>query len=391
MELFELFAKMGLDTKDFEENIKQSSDKGKSFGAAFGEVAADIGRAALEIGKAAAGMAVEIGKAAFAVGADFEAEMTNLQAITGMTADEMNMMGDGIRNIALETGKSVIEVAANAKMVAEAGGDMNLMMSQLEHGTNLAMASQTDLATTLDFLGSSMKTFGVEAEDTQGVVDSFALVTSLANTTLSDLSYAYTNAGGEASNAGLSIDDVNAILITFANAGLKGGAAGTSLNAVLRNLSTPTDKAAGALDDLNVALYDAEGATRDVFDVMSDLESALSGLTDEEKNQYESVIFDTVALKGWNMIASEGIDAIAELSGELSDSAEAFDGLGQAAGMAGVATDNFKGTVDHFNAALADAGISIFENFKGPIEAVIESATGIVTAFAGIVTGVDGA
>ena len=100
---------------------------------------------------------------------------------------------------------------------------MTLMLAQLEAGNNLAIATQEDLASTLDMVGSTMKTFGLEAEDTRGVVDSLAAVTTLANTTLKDIGQALVNCGGSAANAGLSIDEVNAVLVAFSNNGLKSG------------------------------------------------------------------------------------------------------------------------------------------------------------------------
>ena len=315
------------------------------------------------IAAVSAGLAA-LGAASFKIGSDFESSMSNLAAITGATTDEMQKMEAGIRNVALQSGRSVIELADNAKMVAESGGDMNLMMEQLAQGTALATATQTDLATTLDFVGSAMKTFGVDTEDTQGVVDSLAKVTSLANITLGQISESYVNVGGAASNAGLSIDDVNALLVTFSNAGLRGGAAGTALNGVLRNLSTPTDKAAAALDQLNVKLFEG-GQRREMFDIMTDLQKALSAATDEERAFAQAAIFDTVSMTSWNMITADGVDTIRNLSKELSASGEAFGGLGQAAGMAAVATDNIQGKLNKLQAAVSDLGISTFESMNG--------------------------
>jgi len=379
MDLFTLFATIGLKDDGFNKGMDDASQSGEGFaskiGGALKGVAGVASKAMDAIVKSVAAASTALyglGAAAVKIGADFESEMANVAAITGMTSGEIKKMGDGIRDISKRTGKDVLELAANVKMVAEAGGDMDMMMSQLEHGTNLALASQTDMATTLDFLGSAMKTFGLEAEDTQGVVDSFAYVTTLANTTITDLSYALTNVGGSAAQAGMSIDDVNAVLVTFSNAGLKGGSAGTSLNAILRNLSTPTDKAATAFDNLNISLYDSEGASRDMFDIMSDLEVALSGMSDELRNQYEAAIFDSVALKGWNMITAEGIDNIAELSDELSSATDGFGGIGQAAGMAAKQSDTLKGTFSKIKTAAQDLGIAFYENVQNPLGEVAE-------------------
>jgi TP901 family phage tail tape measure protein len=307
---------------------------------------------------------VAAGAAAIKFGGDMEAQMANLSAITGMTEDELALVEEGIRKIATETGKDVIELAQNAKMVAEAGGDITLMLEQMTHGTNLAIATETDMATTLDFLGSVMKTFGVEAEDTQGTVDSFAYVTTLANITLAQLGESFVNVGGSAASAGLGIDDVNAVLVTLSNNGLKGGAAGTSLNAVLKNLSTPTNTAATALDELGVALYDTDGASRDMFDIMLDLESALGGLTDQQRKSYEATIFDTVALSSWNMLTAEGVENVMALSDELATSSEAFDGLGQAAGMTGIITNTFHGQIAKLKEQIKDFAIELFQDLQ---------------------------
>lgn len=374
-----------LDSQDFEKEInglsakvskglKEVSNSFKSIGGAMTDVGKNL---TMGITTPLLGLAT----AATKVGTDFKSEMQNLAAITGMTADEMQQMEKGIRDIALTSGRSVTEVAANTKMLAEAGGDLGLVMEQLAHGTNLATATQTDMATTLDFLGSTMKTFGVEAEDTQSTVDSFAYVTTLANVELAQLGESYVNVGGSAANAGMSIDDVNAILVTFSNAGLKGGSAGTVLNGVLKNLSTPTNRAKKALDDLNVSLYDNEGQSRDMFAIMGELQSALGDMTDEQRNRYESIIFDTVAQQGWNMITAEGIGTIMELSSEISESAEAFEGLGQAAGMAAVQNDNLSGRVDLLKSSIAELGIQIFESLSPYLEKLVETIQKVVTWF----------
>ena len=185
--------------------------------------------------------------------------------------------------------------------------------------------------------------------------------------------------GGSAAAAGMSINDVNAIMVTFSNAGLKGGAAGTSLNAVLRNLSTPTDKAAGALSELNIKLYDQYGASRDMLDIMADLQNELGGLTEEQRNHYQNVIFDSVALKGWNMIVDEGLDAIVELRDELGESTDMFDGLGQASGMAATQIDNFKGDSALAKAAALEFAITMGEMLLPTFRKVMQVITEVTT------------
>ncbi|MCL2052079.1 MAG: phage tail tape measure protein, partial [Lachnospiraceae bacterium] len=221
----------------------------------------------------------------------------------------------------------------------------------------------------------------------QAVVDSLAATTTLTNLELTQLADSYVNVGGAASQAGLSIDDVNAILITLSENGLKGGAAGTSLNAILKNLSTPTDKAADALAELNVELYDNLGASRDMFDILADLEAALSTHTDEQRNRYEAMIFDSVAQKGWNMIVGEGIAEVSGLSRELAAASEKFDGAGQAAGHAATVNDGFQAQLNKTKASLEGVGISVGNIIMPILQKLAEKVQGVIEKFSGLTSG----
>jgi TP901 family phage tail tape measure protein len=310
--------------------------------------------------------------------ASFEAEMSNIAALTGYNAEQMKRLGDEVRATAQATGTPIDELASKANQLVEVGGCLDLVVAQMRYGTDLANATRTDMGLVFDFTSAAMKTFRLEAEESRAVMDSMAYTTSLTNLTLSQIAEAYVNVSGAANNAGFGINDVNAKLIVLSEAGLKGGAAGTSLNAILRNLSAPTNKAAAALHELGVELYDIEGASRDTFDIMGDLERRLASLNDEDRNNALSDIFDTVALKGWNMLADEGIDNIRELSDKIGEASEKYGGLGQSAGMAGVQLDNLKGDLALNKAALSELGMSIGEIFLPNIRAGAQGMTGMI-------------
>ena len=325
-----------------------------------------------------AGLGVAFYKGFIEPAAEFESEMSNIKAITGATQDELQQMADGIRDISRTTGTDLSEITQNAKMLAEAGGDVNLMMEQLRHGTNLANATQSDMATTYDFVVSQMRTFNIEAEDTRLVTDSFALVTSMANLELSQLGYAFVNTGGSAAQAGMEINDVNAIMVAFSEAGLKGGSAGTSLNAVLRNLSTPTEKAQAALNELEIAIYEECGASRDMLEIIADVQDTLADMSDEHRNMYQQIIFDTVAQKGWNIIVDEGVDSIKEIRDELNSSVYAYDGAGQAAGMAATQIDNFKGDIALAKSELKYLSVTVGSMFLPDMRNIAQTIADVI-------------
>jgi len=311
---------------------------------------------------------VAAGGAAFYKGfiepaANIQEEMSNIQSVTGMTNDELALMKQGVRDVALDSNIAAIELAKASHNLVEVGGDTNLVLSQLDHGTKLGIATNNDLAQTFDFLSAAMKTFGKDEQYTKEIADSFAYTTVKTNLNLAQLAESYVNVGGSAVNAGLDINDVNAMLVVMSEAGLKGGAAGTSLNTMLRNLSAPTDKAAESLEGLNVKLYDNEGKSRDMLEIMSDLETKLDKMSDKKRNEALSSIFDTVGLKGWNMLMSEGIEYISELSEDIDGASDTFDGMGQSAGMTATQMDNLRGDIDRVKGELRYTAETIGDMF----------------------------
>jgi wobble nucleotide-excising tRNase len=70
--------------------------------------------------------------------ATFEQSMANVRAIMGASDRDMEKIERGVRQISLDTGVKVTDLAENIKMVAEADGNIGLMMEQLRHGANLA-------------------------------------------------------------------------------------------------------------------------------------------------------------------------------------------------------------------------------------------------------------
>jgi len=310
--------------------------------------------------------------------AEYNSAMSDIQAKTGYTAEDMERLGAGVRSVSKDIGVNVVDLAKNTSMLVDSTVDVGLVIEQMTHGVNLAVGAQTEFATVFDFTSSAMKTFKLGADKTQEVMDSFALASTKGNASLADLAGSYSNAAGAANNAGLSIHDVNAILITMAEAGSSGTKAGTELNSILTELSTPSAKAAKELARLKISLYDSSGAGRDTFQIMRELERALSGMSDKQRATTESIIFGSVAQKGWTRLMSEGIDEISALSAELATASDMYDGIGAAAGMAQIQQGDFAGQSAKFKAALAEVALVVAEK----ITPALTKLTGIATKLA---------
>ena len=195
-----------------------------------------------------------------------------------------------------EAGKATTFTASEA---ADALGYMALAGWNVEESTaaltpvlKLAEATQADLATTSDQVTDSMSAMGVGIDDLQGYLDVIVTTNNKANTTAADLMDAFIGCGGAARAAGMNYKETSTALGILANNGIKGSEAGTALNSMLVRISTK-DVAQKAFKDLGVAVYDSSGEMRNMRDILVDLNGAMAGMTQEQKNSYMSAIAGT--------------------------------------------------------------------------------------------------
>ena len=112
----------------------------------------------------------------------------------------------------------------------------------------------------------------------------------------------------------------------LANRGIEGGEAGTYLMNALQNLATPTKEQSKGLKELGVSAFDANGKMRAFPDILSDIEKATAGMSDEQKNAALNTIFNTQAMKGINP-SFAGSKSIKDLSSSTKDASKYQDEL----------------------------------------------------------------
>lgn len=216
---------------DFEKAIAGAQNSIKSFENASGKLK-DTGKT---LTKRVTAPLVALGGVAMAVGSQYEASMSNVQAISGSTADEMKVLEGVAREMGATTRYSASESADALSYMALAGWDVEQMTSALPDVLNLATAGSLDLASASDIVTDMMSMFGMEADEASRASDVFAAAQSNSNTNVEQLSEALINAGPAAAAVGYELEETSAVLGIFANNGIKGGRAGTILNAMLRD------------------------------------------------------------------------------------------------------------------------------------------------------------
>ena len=353
-----------------------------------------IGKAAKTAAKiaTAAFAAVKVGdfvKDAVSTYSDFNQAMANTSAIAGANEEQMKKL----ENAALEMGKKTTKTATEASealgYMALAGWDVDTSIASLEPVLRLSEATQMDLATCSDLVTDSMSALGLTADQLTDYLNVTWQANNKPSTTAQALMEAMSGWGGAAKSAGMDYKQTAAALGILANNGVKGAEAGTALNSMLVRMTTK-DVAQKAFKELGVSIYDSSGQMRNMQDILVELNGAMSGLTQEQKNNYMSAIAGTNYYTQFGYLlegVKEGADGAASTWTSLT---EAFDNSdGALMNMANQMNDTLPAAMAIFNSAVDDAKIRLCQVFapmaKDAIKGVADALPSITDKVVGVV------
>ena len=344
--------------------LRKAEGELKKFGANIGKVIA--GATATVAG---------IGIASVKAFADFDDAMTKSLAIMGDVSDSMREeMSDAAREVAKTTTFSAEEAAESFFFLASAGLDAEQQLAALPAVANFAQAGMFDMATATDLLTDAQSALGMGSDDAAknlenmiNLSDMLVTANTSANASVEEFSEALTTKGAVAMGQfGLETEEGIGMLSVFADGGIKGSRAGTLLSATLNSMAKNAEDNAGAFEDLGVAVFDSEGQTRDMVDIVQDLEGSMEGMSDQQR-------LATLSGLGFNRQALEGV-------GLLVGNSDALEGFTDSVQDAGGATDevankqleSFNAQMSLLKSAIVDVGLEIGSDLIPLFVALVE-------------------
>lgn len=210
-----------------------------AFGVALANLAADIIASAINKMKELITETVKVGET-------FDSSMSNVGAISGATADEMDALRDKAAEMGASTKFSASEVADGFGYMAMAGWKTEQMVDGIDGVLNLAAASGADLATTSDIVTDALTAMGLQAGDAAHLADVMAAASSNANTNVEMMGETFKYVAPVAGSLGYSIEDTATAIGLMANAGIKSSQAGTALRGALTRITKPSKEAQGS-------------------------------------------------------------------------------------------------------------------------------------------------
>lgn len=313
--------------------------------------------------------------------ADFDQAMSNVQAATHETAENMGLLRDAALDAGAETVYSAKEAAGAIEELAKAGlSTQSIIGGGLTGALDLAAAGGLDVADAAGIASTTLKQFGLSGDKASHVADVLAAGAGKAMGDVSDLSQALSQSGTVAAQFGLSLEETTGSLAAFASKGLLGSDAGTSFRSMLLRLANPTGEAAKKMQELGIQAYDAQGNFVGMTGLAGQLEKGLGKLTQEQRNAALSIIFGQDAIRAANVLYTEGAAGIAKWTKEVDDA-------GYAGETAATRLDNLNGDLEKLSGAFDTALITIGGAGQGPLRAAVQGITELVDGFNGMPEG----
>jgi TP901 family phage tail tape measure protein len=196
---------------------------------------------------------------------------------------------------------------------------------------NLAAGTGTDLSEVTSGLGNAMKMFGANSSEAASYSDVLAKAQAQANTNTSELFQSISVAGPICKTVGWDIRDLATLTDVFGNAGISGSEGANALKTGLARLASPAKSGAEAMDQLKLstgqtyAIFNDNGTLKDMPTVLKNLNSAFSGLSDQEKLEAAANIFGKEQMSKW-------LTLIQTSPKEIGSLRDALDSAGGSAG-----------------------------------------------------------
>jgi len=319
--------------------------------------------------------------AAVDMAGDYEQSMNVLQAQSGATDAQMEQL----RSTAVALGADLTLPATSAVDAGQAmlelskgGLEVEQAMDAAKGTLQLAAAAETDVATAAQITTGALSAFGLEGEQAGHVADVLTNAANESRASITDLGAGLQQAGFRFHSAGQGVDDLAASLVVLTNAGSSGSDAGTALSNMIARLQAPTDKAAKLMHQLGINVYDAQGNMLPMRDIIGVMNTALGGMTQQQRNAALQTIFLTDGMKAMIPLLAQGAEGFDTIK-------ETMNRQGAAARLAEAQMQGVKGAAAGLQSQVETLALEGLTPLLPIMASVLRSSAALAGSFVGTV------
>lgn len=365
------FAKISLDSKDFESGMNSVKGKFSSFASDLesrgSRISSALGSAlktGLVAGTAAVGAALVGGTNAFA---DYEKGMASVSKTTGLTGADLKKLGDELRSMATAGPVTVGEL----EKIAAAAGSLGIESSKIGEFTkvmsDMAVAFEMDAETVTTAMADIGNVYGVPVEGMSKLGSQINALENQMSATAPQIIDFMSAFGGTAAMFGESAESTAAFGATLSELGVKGPEAATQLRSGILQLTQSTKDGQANMETMAKMMGISVAELADMID--KDLYGSLIKMG----KTFKGIEGDTKkAAEAQKIFGAYGYSALIKLGDGADEYAEAL-GLINVKGNeltkeAGTMANTISGQWQRMKNGINDVGISIGEIASGPLK-----------------------
>jgi len=331
-------------------------------------------------------MAAGLGAAVVAAGS-FEKRMNAIKAVSGASAEEMDLLSKKALQLGQDTAFSANEAGLAIEELIKAGVSVpDVLNGAADAVVALAAAGEVALPEAASIASAAMNSFNLSAQDMPKVADLIAGAANASAIDVTEFGYSLKQVGAVAKLAGLNFADTATSIALMGQAGIKGSDAGTSLKTMLSNLIPTTDKQKELMYDLGLAtreggnaFFDAQGNMKPMAEIAGLLKNALKDMTKEQKLATLETLFGSDAIRAAATIADGGAEGFNKMASAM--------GKVKAADVAKTRMAGLAGEIEQLKGSAETLAIQLGGVLLPSITKLVQKLTAMVNAFGSLSPG----
>jgi TP901 family phage tail tape measure protein len=258
---------------EFEKSLAASNARVIAFGASAGAIFA-VERALTQTVKAA----IQV-----------EKSLADINVILGANTGTLRNFGAELFNIAKGTGQSFDVVSKAATELSRQGLGIEQTLKRTSDALILARLSGMDTVSTVEALTAAINSFSKSALDSSMIINKLAAVDAAFAVSSGDLAEAIKRVGSSAEDAGVSFDQLIAIVTSAQQITSRGGAViGNSLKTIFTRLQR--SDTLDALEQIGVVTKNAQGEILPLINILTSLSRTYDQLNSVQKSSIAETV-----------------------------------------------------------------------------------------------------
>lgn len=239
MQVADLFIRFVGDDKQVRKSLENLDAPAETAGTKAGKAFAGTMKKGLTAGGAVAGVAFT---SAMQGAVAFEDQLATINTVARATPAELAKMGDDIKALSRETGKSTDDLTAGFYDLVSAGVPAGDAVGVLRDSAKFATGALGTTAEAVDVVTSAMNAYGLDVGSSAHITDVFAKAVADGKVTAAELGSSIANIAPIAASAGVSLEEVSAGYALLTAKGVPAAQASTQMRAAISALLTPNEQ-----------------------------------------------------------------------------------------------------------------------------------------------------